>query len=946
MSSTGDIRLEVDEAKKAEACYDNPLFHEEDDRDFKGSGAQGSRGSAGPPPAAAQDGHAATAKDYMHSLPPGPQPVPDITYGHRTRRRCVVKLLLLCLAVLVVAVVIGLIVHFTRDSDSSSRTTQPPVISLSRHLQGSLTIVDGPFSVYKEEYKDNTSSSFTLLLQSFQFKMDSIFRQSFFKDMYQRTDIVRVSPGLRIYFLIRLRKPTSLSTDDVKKMTSLIQDGFQDSLIVVGKDSVKLQPEKLPPMTTVKPVDQCEEIRIAECANLSAFRYTAFPNILGHKSQEQATVALGDLSQTLGRVCHGSVSVFLCALLTPQCGPGSRPLPPCRSFCEEVYGRCNGTMAPGAAFPVDCATLPDTEDPTICSPSPYTPGKCVPVHDELCQREGFNSTAFPNLLGSEEEQEVIISLKLIMGLQLATHCYNYSMLFGCAAYLPPCSGNSTVGFHNIPVCKSLCKAYRMRCEIFLDIFYHPWPPELDCDRLPDSPDPRVCTGYAEAHRPPEIGECERGTMKCDDHRCIPYGWRCDGYQDCKNNADEVHCATCSPHETLCSTRSALCINTTDVCDGDDNCYMGTDEAECVRVGEANDTRILQALNAVTGEWEEVCSQGWNQTMSLLACKQLGYRDVLAQSMETPTPGRPKAIVDTPRPGGHLDRLQTFLSKGHSTCPQDNDFIVKLTCWKPVCGTRPARYESPLRVVGGTEVKPGTWPWLVSMHGGSDRSFFCGGSIIHPEWVLTAGHCVGGGTKETSYWTLIAGHTRRQAYSSHRQIRKPRRLIVFPGYNHTTVDNDIALIQVDRPFVLTDYLRPVCLPRPNQDIPVGTRCYVAGWGKTYTMAPTYQQAVREVNLDVATWESCQAAVSGAATQLPYKLTHNMFCAGGSAGHDACQGDSGGPFMCRMPNTTDQWYQAGIVSWGLECAMPNAPGIYTKLPLFVDWIEETIRNNTST
>ncbi|KAL8616871.1 hypothetical protein ACOMHN_041790 [Nucella lapillus] len=944
MSSTDEIRLDVKDSDGEKACYDNPLFHEDDDRDCKGGGGGG--GSQTRAQAPAQDGHAATAKDYMHSLPPGAsQPVPGISFGQKPRCRGMVKLLVVVLLLVVAAIVIGVIVHFARESDSSSPTKPPPVISLSRHLQGSLSIVDGPFSVYKEDYRDNTSSTFSLLLQSFQFKMDSIFKRSDYKDMYHRTDIVRISPGLHVHFIIRLREPKTLSSDDLTKMTSLIQDGFQDSLMVLGKDSVTLQPQAITPTTTVKPA-QCQEIRIAECANLSAYHSIAFPNPLGHTTQDQAALALGPISAAMEPVCQGTVSVFLCALLLPQCGHAAMPLPPCRAFCQEVYGRCNMSRSPGSAFPLDCATLPDSLDPRICTPSPYTPGSCVGVREELCINEGFNSTAFPNLLGNEEEEEVILSLKLIMGLQLATNCYNYSMLFGCAAYIPPCSGNNTVGFHNIPPCRSLCQAYRNRCEIFLDIFYHPWPQGLDCDRLPDSPDTRVCVGYAEAHRPPEIGECKRGTVECDDHRCIPLGWRCDGYQDCRDNADELHCAACLPHETLCSTRSALCINTTDVCDGDDHCYQATDEAECVRVGEGNDTRILQVRNAVSGQWEEVCYQGWNRTMSLLTCKQLGYSDVLTESMETPTAGRQKATLTAALPGGHSSRLQTFLSKGHSSCPTGANFIVKLTCWKSVCGTRPARYESALRVVGGTEVKPGTWPWLVSLHGGSAHKFFCGGSVVHPQWVLTAGHCVGGGTRETSYWTLIAGHTRRQAYSSHRQFRKPRRLIVHPGYNHTTVDNDIALIQLDKPFILSDYLRPVCLPRPNQDIDVGTRCIVAGWGKTHTMAPTYQQAVREVNLDVVQWPVCQRAVSGAPIQVPYRLTHNMFCAGGSAGYDACQGDSGGPFMCRMPNTTDQWYQAGIVSWGLECAKPNAPGIYTKLPLFVDWIEETIRNNTST
>lgn len=58
----------------------------------------------------------------------------------------------------------------------------------------------------------------------------------------------------------------------------------------------------------------------------------------------------------------------------------------------------------------------------------------------------------------------------------------------------------------------------------------------------------------------------------------------------------------------------------------------------------------------------------------------------------------------------------------------------------------------------------------------------------------------------------------------------------------------------------------------------------------------------------------------------------------------QGDSGGPFMCRKPNTTDEWYQAGIVSWGIRCAVPNTPGIYTKLPLYLNWIHEVMANNS--
>jgi hypothetical protein len=53
------------------------------------------------------------------------------------------------------------------------------------------------------------------------------------------------------------------------------------------------------------------------------------------------------------------------------------------------------------------------------------------------------------------------------------------------------------------------------------------------------------------------------------------------------------------------------------------------------------------------------------------------------------------------------------------------------------------------------------------------------------------------------------------------------------------------------------------------------------------ADHYEPAIREVNLDVVMWESCMAAVAKTETNVPYRLNHNMFCAGGAGGHDACQ-----------------------------------------------------------
>jgi hypothetical protein len=45
----------------------------------------------------------------------------------------------------------------------------------------------------------------------------------------------------------------------------------------------------------------------------------------------------------------------------------------------------------------------------------------------------------------------------------------------------------------------------------------------------------------------------------------------------------------------------------------------------VRVGNGNDTRVLQSFNPEGEVWEEVCADGFNQSFALMACKQLGYR---------------------------------------------------------------------------------------------------------------------------------------------------------------------------------------------------------------------------------------------------------------------------------------------------------------------------------
>ena len=49
-----------------------------------------------------------------------------------------------------------------------------------------------------------------------------------------------------------------------------------------------------------------------------------------------------------------------------------------------------------------------------------------------------------------------------------------------------------------------------------------------------------------------------------------------------------------------------------------------------------------------------------------------------------------------------------------------------------------------RIVGGTEARPGEFPHqIMLLRGGVGGSLMCGGSLVAPDRVITAGHCCDG-----------------------------------------------------------------------------------------------------------------------------------------------------------------------------------------------------------
>ena len=235
------------------------------------------------------------------------------------------------------------------------------------------------------------------------------------------------------------------------------------------------------------------------------------------------------------------------------------------------------------------------------------------------------------------------------------------------------------------------------------------------------------------------------------------------------------------------------------------------------------------------------------------------------------------------------------------------------------------------IIGGEEVSFGEWPMVVRV---DTPTGICTASLVAPNWVLTAAHCLidhDGSVDDPSDISVFLGHDWDRGVCENTRDEIGR-VIIHPDYYYEGAGfrNDAALIEILEPAPAA----PIRILTPEEEAwhaPSGSTASAVGWGRTDDRS--YPPILHHVDIPVWTPVDCLRDSLWRSDEVVHERT---LCAG-KEGMGADLGDSGGPLLVALPD--GDWGQVGISSqWG--GARKGYPTVYTRTSALYDWIHQHI------
>jgi secreted trypsin-like serine protease len=243
------------------------------------------------------------------------------------------------------------------------------------------------------------------------------------------------------------------------------------------------------------------------------------------------------------------------------------------------------------------------------------------------------------------------------------------------------------------------------------------------------------------------------------------------------------------------------------------------------------------------------------------------------------------------------------------------------------------------IISGQLAKVGEFPFIAAIYTKGETpldGFYCGASLIQPDLLVTAAHCVEG-VPANALSVVVGVHDIGLAESAYTPYSAAK-IFMHSDYDSFSLGNDIALIRLtesaeSNPIEIIDDTH-------YQGLTTDTEMTVAGWGNMTLEegnGSNYPRLLQKAIVDFIDQQTCQSL----KVSSPYSQLDNFALCAAREGIELGSGDSGGPLIYQH---NERYYLTGIVSWNLGYASASEPGIYMSVHQYIEWINKAIEDGS--
>ena len=251
----------------------------------------------------------------------------------------------------------------------------------------------------------------------------------------------------------------------------------------------------------------------------------------------------------------------------------------------------------------------------------------------------------------------------------------------------------------------------------------------------------------------------------------------------------------------------------------------------------------------------------------------------------------------------------------------------------ILGAYSVAVRGKLKIINGNDADAYEYPFMVRLLAYGDH--YCGGSLIRPNIVLTAAHCV---EKDFKYSVVVGDHEDGETGIHEREVQISKIMMheEFGSPLGAPINDVAVLVLAENVELKEDAIETIALAQNEDFYEEGTSVTVIGWGQNENYASP--DVLQELEYEVADQAACMEHwAQGSGVNLTEALKGQVCIIDPDLESSTYHGDSGGPlFVKKGENVT----QIGLVSWGQSYKLGISYNMFTNTYYYLDWIEEKI------